>query len=207
MYFLKESIRKDFTIIAFKSVVEEINKTVAALREGKVILYPTDTIWGLGCRANDEQAVKQLLQVKNRPDDKGLIIIISRIEQLYDYVNKVPDIAWDIVEFAEKPLTVVYPGGRNVAGPVLGTDGSVAIRLVKDEFCRKVIDKLGKALVSTSANISGEPSPNNFSEVSQAILDRVGYVVNWRREEKPTKSVASTIMRIELDGTIKFIRK
>ncbi|HEY8402230.1 MAG TPA: L-threonylcarbamoyladenylate synthase [Cytophagaceae bacterium] len=188
-------------------MLEEINKTVAALKEGKVILYPTDTIWGLGCLATNEEAVRKLLQVKNRPDDKGLIIIISRIEQLYDYVNKIPEIAWDIVEFAEKPLTVVYPGGRNVAAPVLGADGSIAIRLVKDEFCKKLIDKLGKALVSTSANISGEPSPNDYSQVSDAIKERVDYIVNWRQGEKSSRSVASTIMRIDLDGTVKFIRK
>lgn len=185
---------------------EEVNNTVNALREGKIIVYPTDTIWGMGCDATNEGAVKKLLEIKKRPNDKGLIVLISKIEQLYDYVQKVPDIAWDIVEYAEKPLTVVYPKGRNVAPEVLATDGSIAIRLIKDEFCRRVIDKTRKALISTSANISGQPSPVGYSEISQEILHQAGYVVNLRRSEIK-EPVPSTIMSIGLNAEIKFIRR
>jgi L-threonylcarbamoyladenylate synthase len=185
---------------------QEVNKTVEALKEGKTILYPTDTIWGLGCDATNSAAVKKIFDLKNRAESKAMIVLISEIGQLRDYVEKIPDIAWDLVEFAEKPLTVIYPKGKNVAPELLASDGSIAIRLVKDEFCSKVIYKLRKGITSTSANISSEPSPSAFHEIKQEILNGVDYVVNWRQKESGS-SKPSSIIKLELNGEIKFIRK
>jgi len=185
---------------------DELERAAKVLKEGGVILYPTDTIWGIGCDVRNEAAVKKITEIKKRPDDKSFIVLIAEVGRLNDYVQKLPDIAWDIVDFAEKPLTVIYPGGRGVASGITAKDGSIAIRLTRDEFCSKLIKKLGRAIVSTSANISGEASPSNFSNISPDILKAVDYVVNWRQEEK-TAAKASTIMKIEMDGGVKFIRK
>lgn len=185
---------------------EELNKTVQALKEGKVILYPTDTIWGIGCDATNEEAVKRVFEIKGREDSKALIVLIAEIEQLHDYVMKVPDIAWDIVDFAERPLTVVYPQGRRVAPNLLAEDGSIGIRVVKDPFCRALIKKSGKAIVSTSANISGQPSPASFADISQEIRSAVDYTVNYRQEEK-TSGVPSMVMKIGMNGEVKILRK
>jgi L-threonylcarbamoyladenylate synthase len=184
----------------------EINKTVEFLQNGKVILYPTDTIWGIGCDATNSEAVKKIFAIKKRPDNKAMVILISEIGQLYDYVEKIPEIAWDIVDFAENPLTVIYPKGKKVAPELLANDGSIAIRLVKDEFCRKLISKFRKAIVSTSANISGFEAPRGFSQIAPEILSAVDYVVNWKQKET-SGSKPSTIMKLELNGEIKFIRK
>lgn len=184
---------------------EEVSKAADALRSGKVILYPTDTIWGLGCDASNSAAVKRIFEIKRRNDSKALITLISDINRLQDYVVKVPDIAWDIVEFAEKPLTVIYPKGKNVAQELLAEDGSIAIRVTKDKFCTDVMRLLRKPIVSTSANISGQDSPKSFSEINQEIINAADVVVDFRRDEKNDK--ASTIIKLELNGEIKFIRK
>jgi L-threonylcarbamoyladenylate synthase len=185
---------------------QEVNKAVEVLKEGKIILYPTDTIWGLGCDAMNSAAVKKIFALKRREESKAMIVLISDIGQLRDYVEKIPEIAWDLVDFAENPLTVIYPQGKNVAPELLGADGSIAIRLVRDEFCSKVIYKLRKAITSTSANISSEPAPYNFREIKHEILKGVDYVVNWRQKESGD-SKPSTIVKLGLNGEIKFIRK
>ncbi|HXA01280.1 MAG TPA: L-threonylcarbamoyladenylate synthase [Cytophagaceae bacterium] len=184
----------------------EINKAIEILKNGGVILYPTDTVWGLGCDASDASAIKKIFEIKKRPDHKAMIVLISEIGQLYDYVQKIPEIAWDLVDFAEEPLTVIYPQGKNVAPELLGEDGSIAVRLVRDEFCRKLISKFRKAIVSTSANLSGDPAPAGFAQINSAILSHVDYVVNWR-QQKVSGSKPSTIIKLELNGEIKFIRK
>ena len=187
-------------------MVKEIELAAEALKKGQVILYPTDTIWGLGCDPRNDGAVKEIFSIKQRDDSKALILLINEIGRLYDYVLDIPPVAWDIVEYAEKPLTVVYPKGKNVAGAILGEDGSIAIRLTKDEFCKKLINRFGGAIVSTSANISGEPSPSNYSEVAEHVKNKAGYIVNYRREELKMAS-PSTIIKLELNGEIKFLRK
>jgi L-threonylcarbamoyladenylate synthase len=184
----------------------EINNTFEHLKKGHIILYPTDTIWGIGCDVSNSAAVKKIYEIKKRADHKAMIILISEIGQLHDYVQKIPEIAWDMVDFAEKPLTVIYPKGKNVAPELLGEDGSIAIRLVRDEFCKKLISKFRKGIVSTSANISGEPSPASFKDISPEILSAVDYVVNWRQQEN-SGSKPSTIVKLGLDGEINFIRK
>lgn len=185
---------------------EDINKGLEVLKAGKVLLYPTDTIWGLGCDASNAEAVKKIYDIKGRSESKAMIILIERIEQLRDYVVKVPDIAWDIVDYSEKPLTVVYPKGKNVAHNLLGEDGSIAIRLVRDEFCQALLRKFRKAIVSTSANISGDPSPRFFKEVDPKVIELVDYAVTHRQKDT-TPANPSVVMKIELDGEIKFLRK
>ncbi len=185
---------------------KEIIQATEALKAGKTILYPTDTIWGLGCDATNSSAVKRIYEIKKREDSKALIILLDDINKLNLYVTKVPDIAWDIVEFSEMPLTVIYPKGKNLAPELLGKDGSIAIRVTKNDFCKKLLYKLGKPLVSTSANISDTPFKGSFSDISEEIKSQTDYIVNYRREEI-IKATPSRIIQLELDGEIKFIRK
>jgi L-threonylcarbamoyladenylate synthase len=187
-------------------VEKEIIQTTEALKAGKTILYPTDTIWGLGCDATNSDAIKKIYALKKREDSKALIVLVDDINKLNLYVAKVPDIAWDIVEFSEMPLTVIYPKGKNLAPELLGEDGSVAIRVTKDNFCKKLIYKLGKPIVSTSANISGTPFKGSFSDISEEIKNQADYIVNYRKEEN-IKASPSRIIQLGLDGEIKFIRK
>ncbi len=184
----------------------EIKSAVEALRQGKVILYPTDTVWGIGCDATNEQAVSRIFEIKNRPPEKSMIVLLDQDTKLNKYVREVPAIAWDLVEFAEKPLTIIYPGAYNLAPNAMQSDGTMAIRICKDEFCKQVIHRLGKAIVSTSANVSGEASPTFFSEISEVIKAKVDHIVNLRQKEtKPSQP--STIIKLELNGEFKIIRK
>lgn len=169
------------------------------------MLYPSDTIWGLGCDVRNDQAIDKILELKNRPASKGLIVLISKIEQLSEYVEQVPDLAWDLVEFAEDPLTIIYPKGKNVSPSLLGPDGSIAIRLVKDEFCKGLIYRYQRAIVSTSANLSGEPSPLNFAGIALSIVDGVDYVLKNPAGEGAAKK-ASKILQLGLHGDYKLIR-
>lgn len=185
---------------------EEIVKALEVLKNGGVILYPTDTIWGIGCDATNPEAVKKVYEIKKRDDSKALVVLINEIGQLRTYVNEVPEIAWDLVDFAEDALTVVYPEGKNLADNLLATDGSVAIRLCKDEFCTKLMQRFKRALVSTSANLSGEPSPKNFNEISKTVLNEVDYVVNWRQNETQNPK-PSRIVSLGVNGEFKLLRK
>lgn len=182
-----------------------MDKTIVAIKNGEIILHKTDTIWGLGCDATNEEALNKIKTLKERPDDKAFIILISDLSQLSVYVEKVPDIAWDLVEFAEKPLTVVYPKGKNLPAAVLAADGSIAVRLVKDENCKQLIHKFGKAIASTSANISGDKSPQKFEDISEKIKNGVDYIENFTGNE--TISNPSTIIKLGIGGEFEFIRK
>jgi L-threonylcarbamoyladenylate synthase len=183
----------------------DITKTISALKEGKTILHKTDTVWGLACDATNITAINKVKSLKERPDDKSFIILISDISQLSVYVETVPDIAWDLVEFAEKPLTVIYPKGKNLPNEAMANDGSIAIRLVKEGPCHDLIYKFGKAIISTSANISGEKTPVSFEEIDNKIKDGVDYIENNNLKEIPTSP--STIVKLGLNGDFKFIRK
>jgi len=198
-------LRPIFPFFVF-DMEKEIQHTVTLLKEGKTILYPTDTIWGIGCDATNSAAVKKIFDIKKRKDSKALIILLDDINKLNNYVVKVPDIAWDIVEYSELPLTIVYPNGKNLAPELMAKDGSVAIRITKDAFCKKLLYKLEKPLVSTSANISTEKFDGNYADISEEIKKSVDYIVQHRREEK-IKANASKIIRLELNGEITFIRK
>jgi len=184
---------------------EEINEAVRRIQKGEVILYPTETVWGLGCDPKNAEAVGRLCEIKNREIGKPLIILLHDIGQLYDYVEKIPDVAWDIIEFSEKPLTVILPKGKNVAKAVLGDDGSIAVRLVKKGFIKNLLQKNNKGLISTSANISGEPTPRDYKDLSIQILNGVDYVVNCVADE--TAGLPSSIIKLGANGEYKLIRK
>ena len=181
------------------------HEAIQTLKSGGVLLYPSDTIWGLGCDVRNEQAIEKILELKNRPASKGLIVLISKMEQLSEYVEQVPDLAWDLVEFAEDPLTIIYPKGKNVSPSLLGPDGSIAIRLVKDEFCKGLIYRYQRGIVSTSANLSGEPSPLNFTGVATSIVAGVDGILKNPAGEGPAKK-ASKIVQLGLHGDYKLIR-
>src|SRR5687767_13670850 len=169
-------------------MTDEINKTADALKNGKIILYPTDTFWSIGCDVRNAAAVDRIHQLKKREPLQPFVVLINDIGQLHDYVQKVPDIAWDIVEFAERPLTVIYPKGKNVAPGLLGADGSIAVQLVRDEFCRKLINRLGRGLVFTSANFHRQSKPATWQEIDAAIKNGVDYIVNPDTLPKASKS-------------------
>jgi len=178
---------------------------ISSLKSGGVILYPSDTIWGLGCDVRMDASIEKLLQIKQRPTEKGLIVLISKIEQLSEYVEEVPEIAWDLVEFAEDPLTVIYPKGKNVSRHLLGPDGSIAIRLVKDEFCKGLIYRYQRGIVSTSANLSGDPSPINFETVPGSIKEQVDYILQNPNSKKGSGK-PSKIVKLGLGGEYALIR-
>ncbi len=184
----------------------EINKAVEILRKGKVILYPTDTIWGIGCDATQSKAVERVYKIKIRPGEKKqAIILLDSIDKIEKYVKEVPEVTRDLIEQSPTPLTIIFEGGKNVAKNVLSSDGTIAIRIVKGDFCVEVIKRLGKPIVSTSANVSGEEAPIVFSDVSQEIVSKVDYVVNVHRER--IKSVkASTIIKLETNNSFTIIR-
>ena len=181
------------------------HEAIQTLKSGGVLLYPSDTIWGLGCDVRNEQAIERILELKNRPVNKGLILLISKMEQLSEYVEQVPEIAWDLVEFAEDPLTVIYPKGKNVSPLLLGPEGSIAIRLLKDEFCKGLVYRYQRGIVSTSANLSGEPSPLNFAGIAPSIVAGVAGILKNPAGEGAVKK-ASKIVQLGLHGDYKLIR-
>lgn len=185
---------------------QEVENALKALRLGGVILYPTDTIWGLGCDATNESAVDKIYQIKHRPENKSMIVLVATPRDILKYVAAPTPEVWDIVERAEEPLTVIYPGGIGLAPQLLDEEGNVAIRVVKDEFCFHLIKRLRYPLVSTSANISGMPFPENFHQIDQKILNAVDYVVNYRRDDAEKKK-PSRIIKLEKNGAITTIRE
>jgi L-threonylcarbamoyladenylate synthase len=184
---------------------EEIKNALAVLHKGGTILYPTDTVWGLGCDARNKEAVNKLFKIKERAEYKSMVVLVSDEKMINRYVKEVPAIAWDLIEAAEEPLTVIYPDGRMLASTIIAADGSVGIRIVRDEFCKNLIHKFGKPIVSTSANISGETAPNSFNDIKIDIMNKVDYIVNLRQKEI-NNTKPSTIIKIAMNGEIKIIR-
>ena len=162
---------------------DDIKKACEIMEKGGIILYPTDTIWGIGCDATNEDAVKRVYEIKKRIDSKALIVLVDKPVKVEFYVREVPEIAWDLIDVADKPLTIVYPNARNLATNVLADDGSVGIRITQETFSRKLCERFRKAIVSTSANISGQPAPTNFNEISDEIKQAVDYVVTYRQDD------------------------
>lgn len=185
---------------------EEVAKALKVIQDGGIILYPTDTIWGIGCDASNTEAVKKIYQLKQREESKSMIILLDNDNKLLSYVREVPDIAYDLIEFAENPLTLILSGAKNISPALINVDGSIGIRVVKHEFCQQLIQRLRKPLVSTSANISGKPSPKNFSAIADEIINGVDYVVDLEQHDMQEKK-QSTIMKLEPDGRFNFIRK
>lgn len=183
----------------------EADRAAIYLEQGKVILYPTDTIWGLGCDATNEEAVDQIYRIKKRSDSKSMLVLVADLEMLKACVQSVPEKALEIIENASRPTSIIYPGARNLAENLLAEDGSVGIRLTSDPFCRALIRRTGRPLVSTSANISGEPAPSIYPEIPDAIRSKADYIVGWRHEEK-NPAQPSSIVRIEPGGDLTVIR-
>lgn len=185
---------------------EEIKKACQVMREGGVILYPTDTIWGIGCDATNEEAVRRVYEIKHRADSKAMLVLVDSAVKVDFYVQDVPEVAWDLIELADKPLTIIYSGARNLAPNLLAEDGSVGIRVTGEEFSKRLCQQFRKAIVSTSANVSGQPSPQNFSEISEEIKSAVDYIVDFRREETG-KAKPSSIIKLDKGSIIKIIRQ
>ncbi len=177
-----------------------------ALSAGELILFPTDTLWGIGCDATNDKAVEKIYQLKRREENKSLVILVNGDEMLSKYVDEIPDAAKDLLEYAENPLTIVYPSASGISGLAIANDKSVAVRVTKDPFCCELIRKFRKPVVATSANMSGDPSPNSFLEINPAILKGVAYVVNLH-EHKRKLSTPSTIIKVDKNNVIKFVRK
>ncbi|MDD2300271.1 MAG: L-threonylcarbamoyladenylate synthase [Fermentimonas sp.] len=185
---------------------EDIKKAIEVLKTGGIILYPTDTIWGIGCDATNEEAVKRIYDLKQRDDSKSMLVLLDNPAKLQTYVQDVPDIAWDLIDLTDKPLTIIYEGAKNLATNLVAPDGSIGIRITDEMFSRELCKQFRKPIVSTSANISGEPSPSKFSKISSEIKNGVDYIVNYRRKEN-VEVKPSGILRLGKSGTIQIIRK
>ncbi len=186
---------------------EEVAKALKVIRDGGIILYPTDTIWGIGCDATNTEAIKKIYQLKQRDEAKSMIILLDTENKLESYIQEVPTIAYDLIEFAENPLTLIMPGAKNISSAIINPeDGSLAVRVAKHNFCQQLIQQLRKPIVSTSANISGSASPQNFGQIAQEIIDGVDYVIELEQYDNEHKN-PSTIMKLEPDGRFKFIRR
>lgn len=184
---------------------EEIERALEVLKKGGIILYPTDTVWGIGCDATNPKAVERIYKLKQRDDNKAMICLVNSVKMLEQFVDEVPDPAYDIIEYSTKPTTIIYDNPVRVANNLVGADETLAIRVVKEKFCEKLVYKLRKPLVSTSANISGQPTPNSFAQIAPEILKGVDYVVNLYHSKISDKP--SAIIKIGNDRSVKVIRK
>ena len=181
-----------------------IDQTIEILKNGGTVLYPTDTIWGIGCDATNEEACQKILKLKNRPEEKSFILLMDSFQMLERYVPEFNEVCYDLVDLADKPLTIIYPTSKGLAPSVLGENGSVAIRITKDPICLKLIRAIRKPIVSTSANLSNQASPSVFNEINSIIKEGVDAVLEERLTEK--MSIPSQIIQIDLDGSVKIIR-
>jgi L-threonylcarbamoyladenylate synthase len=188
------------------SFEEDIKKSLAVLRSGGVILYPTDTVWGLGCDATNQAAIEKVFRIKTRSESKSVIILVNSIEMLERYVREIPSTALDILEVSDSPLTIIYPEGKNLAPGICNEDRSVGIRICNEPFCNELISRFRKPVVSTSANISGNPSPSAYNEIEEAITGSVDYCVVYRQEDRQKRS-PSPVIRIDKNGVLSILRK
>lgn len=189
-----------------KPYEEDLNKAVEVLKNGGVILYPTDTIWGIGCDATNPEAVKKVYEIKHRADSKALLVLVDNEAKVQRYVRKVPRQAWDLMELTTKPLTIIFENAVNLAPDLLAEDGSVGIRVTHEDFSRDLCYRFRKAITSTSANVSGQPSPATFKDITDEIKESVDYVVKYRQNDK-SRPKPSSIIKIWMDSTVKIIRK
>lgn len=192
---------------AESKIKEEIANAARTVKAGGVILYPTDTVWGIGCDATNAKAVERLYAIKRRADHKAMIVLVDSPDEVAKYADGVPDVAYDLIEYSERPLTIVYDRGVRLAPNLLGPDGSVGIRVTREAFSQGLCRALRRPLVSTSANISGEPAAKSFKEISPEIIEAVDYVVDYRRNENSGNRKPSSVMRLTESGEIKILRK
>lgn len=186
-------------------IQEEVNKAVEVLKAGGIILYPTDTVWGIGCDATNPEAVAKIYALKGSVNKKGMIVLLDKPINVARYVRNVPEIAWDLLELSDKPLTLILDGAVGVAHNLIPEEGSVAIRVADHDFCRRLVGKLGRPLVSTSANFSGEPTPVHFGDIVEGIKSGVDLVVSPDCEGSPTRK-PSSIMILHENGEFKILR-
>ena len=184
---------------------EDIKKCVEVMRGGGIILYPTDTIWGIGCDATNADAVKRVYELKQRTDSKAMLVLVDNEARLDRYVTEVPEIAYQLIEVADKPLTIIYSGAKNLAKNLIAEDGSLGIRITGETFSHKLCEQFRRPIVSTSANVSGEPSPSVFAEISDVIKSGVDYIVGYRQDDKQAAR-PSSIIKLEAGGVFKIIR-
>jgi L-threonylcarbamoyladenylate synthase len=184
----------------------EVAAALNCLRMGGVLLYPTDTVWGLGCNATNKEAIDRIYTIKKRSDEKSLIMLVAEERDIFNYVAAVDLELFDFLSAQEKPTTTIFDGALNLPQNLIKEDGTIAIRIVKDEFCRHLIKRLQQPLISTSANISGAPSPSDFSSIEQSIKESVDYIVQYRQNER-INATPSQIIRWKKDGTVEYIRK
>jgi len=185
---------------------EEIKKALDILYNGGVILYPTDTVWGLGCDATNEKAVKRIHEIKKSADAKAMLVLVDNPGKLQSYVDEVPDIAWDLIEMSEKPLTIIYPAAKNLASNLIAADKSIGIRVTKEAFSRNLCMRFKRPIVSTSANFCGAPTPANFSQIPEEIKSAVDYVVNFRQDER-SQPKTSSIIKLGKGNLFQIIRE
>lgn len=183
-----------------------LKKAVETLKAGGVILYPTDTIWGLGCDATRSEAVAKIYKIKQRSDSKSLVTLVSNLDMLALYVKEIPQAALELIEVNDRPMTIIYPEAQGVAPNVVASDGSIGIRIPNNEFCRQLSFKIRRPIVSTSANISGEPAPKSFKDISPAICKAVDYIVPASMEEATALHRASQIIKVGINGEVEIIR-
>lgn len=186
-------------------MMDELNKSIKVLQNGGLILYPTDTLWGIGCDATNEAAIEKVYALKQRKDTKALSCLVANDAMLERHVEKVPDLAYDIIEMATKPTTIIYDNPKGIAPNLVTSDNTMAIRVVSDKFSRYLIGKFKKPIVFTSANMAGKKTPANYKEIDQAILSGVDYVVNLEPENQ--NAVPSSIIKLGMDGLVKVIRE
>lgn len=191
---------------SIENITPDLESCLRTLRNGGLILYPTDTIWGIGCDATSDEAVRRVYALKQRADHKAMLTLVDSTSRIGSYVDTIPDIAWDLVELSERPLTIIYPRARNLAPSLLGPDGSIGIRVTRERFTHALCERFRRPIVSTSANLSGEASPKCFNEISDEVIRGVDYVVHYRRTDL-TPARPSGILLLGADGTIKVIRE
>ena len=185
---------------------EDIRRAVETMRGGGVILYPTDTVWGIGCDATNAEAVAKVYAIKQRDDSKAMICLVDSDARLQRYVRNVPNVAWELMDCAEKPLTVILDGATGLAPNLVAADGSVAMRITKEAFSRQLCFRFQKPVVSTSANISGQPAAQNYCDIASELLEAVDYVC-WSRRQEHKPHTPSSIVRLRLNGEVEIIRK
>ena len=185
---------------------DDIENALHTLQTGGMILYPTDTIWGIGCDATNPAAVEKIYQLKKRSDAKSMLVLLENPNLLHSYVAEVPEIAWQLIDVADKPMTIIYSGAKNLASNLIAADGSIGIRITTEKFTEELIRRFRKPIVSTSANISGNDAPKNFSEIDDIIKNSVDYVVQYRQDDM-NEATPSSILKVGIGGQIEIIRK
>ncbi|WP_310381956.1 L-threonylcarbamoyladenylate synthase [Flavobacterium sp.] len=184
---------------------QEINNALEIIQQGGIILYPTDTVWGIGCDATNPEAVAKIYKLKQRAETQSMICLMNGEKMMYNVFKDIPEVAWQIIDLSEKPTTLILDNPRNVAPNLIAADNTLGIRIVKEPFCFKLLERMKKPLVSTSANISGQPTPISFAAISPEIIKGVDYVVNLQRDKVGGKP--STIIKLTNDSQVKIIRK